>query len=149
MAVPSRASYSICYPCIDCIISLKPIFHCDAKPFGLGPGVGLDPQRHNFCVRYTNMLVSKNAKICITPSAKLKIYVTPNAKTQREPMEYRLRWVPNAKFSHWPCTFLFCVCRFHSRWVPFFSGIWALLLLLRFRYMWMNCFNHILVAPAL
>ena len=23
---------------------LKPIFHCDAKPFALGPGVGLDPQ---------------------------------------------------------------------------------------------------------
>ena len=41
------------------------------------------------------MLVAKNAKVC----------VTPNAKRQREPMEYRLRWVPDAKFLHWPCTF--------------------------------------------
>ena len=24
-------------------VQLKPIFHCDAKPFTLGPGVGLDP----------------------------------------------------------------------------------------------------------
>ena len=43
------------------------------------------------------MLVSKKAKIC----------VTPNAKPQCKSLEYRLRWVPNAKFSRWPCTFLF------------------------------------------
>ena len=39
---------------------LKPIFHCDAKPFALGTGVGLDPQRHTFAspnAKYTNMLV--------------------------------------------------------------------------------------------
>ena len=39
---------------------LKPIFHCDAKPFALGTGVGLDPRRHPFASRnakYTNMLV--------------------------------------------------------------------------------------------
>ena len=50
---------------------LKPIFHCDAKPLALGPGVGLDPQRHTFA--------SPNAKICITPDAKPKISVTPDA----------------------------------------------------------------------
>ena len=33
------------------------------------------------------MLVFKNAKIC----------VTPNVKPQRQSVEYRLRWVPNAK----------------------------------------------------
>ena len=77
---------------------LKPIFHCDAKPFTLGPGVGLDPQRHNFGWE-TNMLVSKNAKICVTPNVKHKICVTPNAKPEPEPMEHRLHWGPNAKFS--------------------------------------------------
>ena len=51
------------------------------------------------------MLVSKNAQICVTPNAYFKICVTPNAKPQRESVEYRLRWVPNAKFSRWPCTF--------------------------------------------
>ena len=63
-----------------------------------------------------------------------KMCVIPNAKPQRESVEYRWRWVPNAKFLHWPCTFLFCVCRFHSRWVPFFSGIWALVFLLALGY---------------
>ena len=53
----------------------------------------------------TNMLVSKNAKMCITPNANLKICVTPNGKPQRKSVEYRLRWVPNARFSHWPCRF--------------------------------------------
>ena len=67
-------------------------------------------------VGYTNMLVSKNARIC----------VTANAKPQCESVEYRLCWVPKAKCLHWPCTFHLFVCRFHSRWVPFFSGIWAL-----------------------
>ena len=39
----------------------KPIFHCDAKPFSLGTGVGLDPQRHTFAssnTKDTIMLVS-------------------------------------------------------------------------------------------
>ena len=39
--------------------TLKPIFHCDAKPFALGTGIGCPSQ---FCVTYTNMLVSKNAR---------------------------------------------------------------------------------------
>ena len=55
----------------------------------------------------TNMLVSKNAKICVTPNANAKICITPKANPQREQVEYRLCWVPNAKFSHWPCTFNF------------------------------------------
>ena len=57
------------------------------------------------------MLVSTNAKNCVTPNAKHKICVTPNAKPKREPMEYRLRWVPSATFLRWPCTF-------HLRWLP-------------------------------
>ena len=38
---------------------LKPIFHCDAKPFALGTGIGLDPQCHTFAspnAKGTNML---------------------------------------------------------------------------------------------
>ena len=100
------------------IINLKPIFHCDAKPFALGPGIGLDPQRPNFAkVGDTNMLVSKNAKICVTPNAKHKICVIPNAKPKREPMEYRLHWVPKAKYSHWPCRFHVVYPFFFTRWV--------------------------------
>ena len=37
-----------------------------------------------------------------------------------------MRWVYNAIFLRWPCTFLFFSCQFHLCWVPFFSGIWAL-----------------------
>ena len=62
------------------------------------------------------MLVSKNAKICVNPNAKPKICVTPNAN----------QWnIGCAKFSRWPCTFHSFGCRFHSRWVPFFSAIWT------------------------
>ena len=37
----------------------------------------LGPPTPQFYVTYTNMLVSKNAKICITPNAKHEICVTP------------------------------------------------------------------------
>ena len=53
------------------------------------------------------MFVYKNAKICVTPNATAKICVTPNANPQREQVEYRSCCVPNARFSHWPCTFNF------------------------------------------
>ena len=36
-----------------------------------------------FCVGDTNMLVSKNAIICLTPNEKHKICVSPNANPQR------------------------------------------------------------------
>ena len=74
--------------------TIKPIFYCDAKTLALGPGVG-----------DTNMLVSKNAKICVTPNANSKICVTPNANLQLESVEYRWRWVFWRWYSRWPCIF--------------------------------------------
>ena len=65
------------------------------------------------------MLVSKNAQICVIPNVNPKIYFSPNVKPQNESVEYRLRWVPNAKFSRWPC-------RFHVVNPAVLSGIWAL-----------------------
>ena len=58
----------------------------------------ISPMRE-FCIRDTNMLVSKTTKICVTPNVNAKICITPK-QTQ-----YANRWniggvfVPNAKFS--------------------------------------------------
>ena len=52
------------------------ICHCDANKIALGPSVGLDPNA-KFCVGDTNMLVSKNPKICVTPNANFKIVLAP------------------------------------------------------------------------
>ena len=62
------------------------------------------PPTREFCIKYTNMLVSKDAKTSIC--------ATPNTKPQREPMEYRWHWVPNARGQRWPC-------RFHVVCTPF------------------------------
>ena len=59
--------------------TVKPIFHCDAKPFALGPRVGV-----------TNMLVSKNAEICITLNANANIWVTPNVRGWRWACRFRV-----------------------------------------------------------
>ena len=83
----------------------KPIFHCDAKTFALA-----ETPNAKFCVENTNM--SKNAKICITPNAIFKMCISPNAKPKCKSVEYRLHWVPNANFSHWPFHFL-CVDFIH------------------------------------
>ena len=62
---------------------LKPIFHCDTKPLALGPGIGLDPQRHTFAspnAKYPNMLIyfgQNLAKICVTPTPNLKFALPP------------------------------------------------------------------------
>ena len=40
------------------------------------------PPTPQFCVWDANMLVSKNAKICVTPNANAKICVTPNANAK-------------------------------------------------------------------
>ena len=51
---------------------------------------------------------------------------------QRESVEYRLRWVPNANFLRWPCTFhIFCedfICVGYPTRTPFPVELWALCL---------------------
>ena len=51
------------------------------------------------------MLVSENAKICVTPNVNAKICVTPNANLQREQVESGVAGGPNARVWHWPCKF--------------------------------------------
>ena len=47
--------------------------------------------------KYTNMLVYFG----VTPDAKPKVFVTPDANPRRQSVEYRWRWV----FWRWPCIF--------------------------------------------
>ena len=51
------------------------------------------PPMQKLCVEVTNMLVSKNVKICLTPHAKPKICVTPKANPCPNSVEYRLHRV--------------------------------------------------------
>ena len=63
--------------------SIKPIFHCDAMPFALGPYVGLDPQRHNFALGKPTCWYLKTLKFALPPTRTLKFALpstpTPNA----------------------------------------------------------------------
>ena len=93
----------------------------------------LGPPTPQFCVTYTNMLVSKNEK---TLDAN---FALPKTKPKRKSVEYRLHWVPNVNFSRWPCTFHFFGVDFIHDGFHFFasatqtqpdakavlSGIWA------------------------
>ena len=83
---------------------LKPIFHCDAKPFALGTFASPNAKDSTFALpkaKNTNMFVS-------LALGDAHFYLTQNP--QHESVEYRLHWVPNANFLHWPCTFnFFCV----------------------------------------
>ena len=82
------------------------IFHCDAKLLASGNFALPDEKDSTFALpnaKNTNMLVSLPLD-----DANFWHHLTQNP--QRESVEYRLRWVPNANILRWPCTFQFlCV----------------------------------------
>ena len=65
------------------IHSLKPIFHCDAKPFALGPRVGLDTQRHNFALGIPTCWYLKTLKFALPSMRTLKLLPTPTPNASR------------------------------------------------------------------
>ena len=75
--------YSTVAQNLQCKYCLKPIFHCDTKPYALGCGVGLDPQRHNFALPIPTCWYLKMLKFAFSPKANLKFALplmrTPNA----------------------------------------------------------------------
>ena len=67
-------------------MGLKPIFHCNARNLASAVGVGQCPRRQNLALEIPTcwyILALPYAKICFTP----------DAKPQRQPVEYSLRWV--------------------------------------------------------
>ena len=70
-----------------------------------------------FSVGNTNMLVSKNAIICVTPNANAKIWLpqtrTPNAS------QWNIGDVGSSGVGHTLAMYIsYCLCQFHLRWVP-------------------------------
>ena len=57
--------------------TLKPIFHCDVTQFALGPGVGLNPQRHNFALRIPTCWYLKTLKFASPPVRNIKFAFPP------------------------------------------------------------------------
>ena len=76
-------------------LSLKPIFHCYAKPFALGTFALPNANDSTFALTYAksfNMLVS-----FALGDANFPGHLTQNH--QLKSVEYRLRWVPNANLA--------------------------------------------------
>ena len=115
---------------------IKPIFHCDAKPFALGSFASPNAKDSTFALpnaKNSNMLVSLalgDANLLCWPCTFLFFCVTPDANPRRQSVEYRSRWAFWRWGWRWPCTFHIFLCRFHLRLVvnanPVSSGIWAL-----------------------
>ena len=92
----------------------KPISHCDAKTLALGPRVGLDSQGNDFALSIQTFWYLKTQENCVTLNTNPEICITPNAKPQHESVEYRWRWVADAKILH-------LQCRFHVVYPVFFA----------------------------
>ena len=56
---------------------LQPIFHCDAKPLALGPGVGLDPPKPQFFVGIPTCWYLKARTFVLPPTPNLKFAFPP------------------------------------------------------------------------
>ena len=52
---------------------LKPIFHCEGKPFALGTGVGLDPQCHNSCIGHVHFMLFVSISFAIGSQRKCSL----------------------------------------------------------------------------
>ena len=48
---------------------------------------------------------TRTVKFASPPTPNLKFALPPTPTPRCQSVEYRWRWVPNAKFSHWACTF--------------------------------------------
>ena len=82
------------------------------------------PPIANICVGDTNMLASPNANFFfnyVNHNTSAKMCITSNANAQCEQVEYRLRWVPDAKSSRWPCTFHFLLVSISFAMGPVFQ----------------------------
>ena len=95
--------YSYSFGWSGLVMTVKPIFHCDAQPFALGPRVRSDPQHHNF------KLVIPTCWYLITQKLAIPRLMRPltfaNTNPQSEQVEYRWHWVPNPRGWCWPCRF--------------------------------------------
>ena len=58
---------------------LGSLFHCDAKPFALGPHVGFDPQCHNFALGIPTCWYKKTLKFVLPPTLMLKFALPPTS----------------------------------------------------------------------
>ena len=99
---------------------LKPIFHCDAKPFALGPGVGLDPQRHTFALGIPTCWYLKTLKFAFLPTPNLKIALPPTPTPNASQWYIGCIGSPTQISRVGHVHFFFFLCRFHSRWLLFF-----------------------------
>ena len=91
------------------LYTLKPIFHCDAKPFALDPGVNFDSQHHNFALPIPTCWYLKTLKFTLPPTLNIKFALPPTPTPNASQWNIGCVRVPNAKFSRWQCTFLFFV----------------------------------------
>ena len=97
---------------------LKPIFHCNAKPFALGPGIGLDTQCHNPALPIPTCWYLKTRKFALPPTPNLKFALPPTPNPDASRWNIGCVVYQNAKFSRWQCTFHFFGVDFICVWWP-------------------------------
>ena len=59
----------------------------------------------NFALGMPTCWYLKTLKFALSPNLNAKICITPNVNPQRKQVEYRWRWVPNARGWRWACGF--------------------------------------------
>ena len=86
------------------------------KTFCVGSSRWLRPLTPQFRLGDTNMLVSKNAKICVTPNENIKFALPPTQNPNASQWNIGSVGSPMQNFRVVHVHFFF-FCRFHSRWV--------------------------------
>ena len=89
--------------------TIKPIFHCHAKPFTLGPCVGLHPQRHSFPLGIPTCWYLKTLRFALPPTQNIKVALPTKQNPNASQWNIGCVGYPTQNVGHTVC-----------------SGIWAL-----------------------
>ena len=89
------------------MVQVKPIFHCDAKPFALGPCIGLDPQHHKIALG-----LGKTSKFPHTNHKRSSVRSHTLAPTTICDLSHSLCWRPLPDLGHKSSVTYFC----HPLW---------------------------------
>ena len=133
---------------------VKPIFHCDAKSFVLGPGVGLDPQCHNFTLPIPTCWYLKMLKFALPLTQMLKCALPPMPTPNASQWNIGCVGSPTPNFHIGNVHFIFFVsisfafgsqCKLSFQWNMGFRELsWFVSSLLSRGRWWRNTFQTIL-----
>ena len=104
------------------------MFHCEAKPLALDPGVGLDPKRHYFALGIPTCWYLQTRNFALPPTQNLKFAFPPTRNPKVSQWNIGCIGCPTQGSCIGHVDFMLFIPSFFAsgtQWNAVLSGIWA------------------------